>query len=399
MQIEKGKINGARFMFTIAFFLQSSSLLTSFISSISKQDSWIAVLIGFVSFIPIIVVYKTIMTDYPDKNLVQVLKLVFGKVLGTIISIFFVYFFLILTALNLSDLGNFAKLTVMFNTPKTILTLMCILVSVYAVRNGLSIVTRYSALFTFVEFLLIGLTLLMVLNLAKPDNFLPILNLEPMKYIQSAHIITTIPLGEIVVFLMLTPNVSVDRKKIFKYWFWGVCMGVAVLVLSLIRDVGVLGSSLHLFSLPGLITIRLVSLGPTFSRLEILFAIALFIILFFKVTFLLYITNLALAQTFHLKSFNHLVLIVGIFVVLYGLTLYPNPAIQAKSAQETAPVIWAVFEFLLPILVLVTGRIRGLHYKNKSPVKENQKQKKNQMGQNAVAIKKEKTKQKSEVKI
>lgn len=376
MQIDSSKIKGTRFMFAIAFFLQSSVLLTSFISGITERESWIPIISGVLIFIPFVFVYKTIMTDYPDKNLVQVLKLVFGNFLGIVISLSYIVFFLTLTALNLSDLGSFAKITVMFQTPKTILLLMCVLVSVFAIRHGLSVVTRYSGFFTVMEFILIATILLMVMNLIEIDNFLPIFNLESIKYIHSTHIIATIPFGELVVFLMITPNLDAKKKKIIKYWLWGVAMGAITFLIVLLRDIAVLGNALHLFTLPGLMTLRLVSLGATLSRMEILFAVLMIILLFFKVVFLLYVSNIAIAQTFNLKNYRHLALIVGIFVIAFSFTIYPNAIIHTKSARETTPVIWTFFEFIIPVLALIIGRVRKLNLKENKLKSKNQKENK-----------------------
>ena len=213
MGIDTSKINGTRFMFTIAFFLQSSALLTSLIASLTLNNSWLSGLFAFFACIPLIYIYKTIMVKFPDKNLIQVLKIVYGKIFGSIIGATYVWFFLTLTALSISDLGDFAKITVMFQTPKIVLTLLCIIVSVFAVRHGLGVVTRYSAAFTFLEFAIVGLSILLVLNQLDFSNFLPIFNLPIGKYLQSIHIASTIPMGELMVFLMLHQTLKLIRKK------------------------------------------------------------------------------------------------------------------------------------------------------------------------------------------
>lgn len=364
--IDSSKINGSRFMFSLALFLQSSALLTSFLAGVAERDSWIMVILGFVATIPLIFLYRSIMVTFPDKNFIQVLRIVFGKVLGTIIGALFLWFFLTLSALNLSDLGSFAKITVMYLTPKTILLILCLAVSVYAIRRGLRVVMRYTATFTIIEFIIIFATILLSFNQMNFENFEPLLTLDIMKYVQSTHIITTIPIGEFVVFLMITPNVKFDKKKLFKYWFWGTVMGISTLFVVIVRDIAVLGNALHLFTLPGLITLRLVNVGPALSRMEILFAVALLILLFFKVTFLCYITTLATAQLFGQKNYKNLSIILCVTILLYSLTLYPDPISQTESAQKITPIIWTLFEILIPMLLFVVAKIRGFP-KHKGP--------------------------------
>ena len=108
MKIDKSQISGKQFMFTVAFFLQSSALLTSFLAGISKNEAWIPVVIGIVLCMPLIFLFRTLMVMFPDKNLLQVLDEVYGPVVGKIIGISYVWFFITLTAVNLIDIGDFA---------------------------------------------------------------------------------------------------------------------------------------------------------------------------------------------------------------------------------------------------------------------------------------------------
>ena len=117
MQIDKGKISGIQFMFTVACFIQSSSLLTSFFTSITKQDSWIVVILGFVMSIPSLLIYTYIMKIFPDKNLMEINNIVFGPIIGKVVSVLYLWFFLTLSALNTKDLGDFVQKTTMQNTP------------------------------------------------------------------------------------------------------------------------------------------------------------------------------------------------------------------------------------------------------------------------------------------
>ncbi len=80
MRIDRSEISGTRFMFAVAFYLQSSALLTSFLAGITKHESWIPVVIGIVICIPIIYLFRTLMVMFPERNLLQVLDEVYGPV-------------------------------------------------------------------------------------------------------------------------------------------------------------------------------------------------------------------------------------------------------------------------------------------------------------------------------
>jgi spore germination protein KB len=360
MKIDKGRISGTRFMFTVACFLQSSALLTSLLAGITRNDSWLAIVFGIMVSLPLIWVYRTLMVMFPDKNLIQVLDEVYGSTVGKIIGITYAWFFITLTSLNLSDLGDFAKITVMTETPHMVLTLMCILVSAWAVRYGIRIVTRYSGVFTIIEFVIVGVSILLMLNQINLKNLLPVFDLPAVKYIQGTHVITTIPFGELVIFLMITPNLKLSRREITKYWYLGFGMGTIILLIVLLRDITILGNTIHMFTLPGLVTLRLVNLGESLSRMEILFAIALIMLLFFKVTLLCYVSVITVAQLTKTKSYRHLALIIGILIVVYGFMLYSDSLAHSTTGQQTLPFVWMMFEIVIPLLTLIIAKARKL---------------------------------------
>ncbi len=361
MKIDKSQVPGKQFMFTVAFFLQSSALLTAFLAGITKNEAWIPVVIGIVLCIPLIYLFRTLMVMFPDKNFLQVLDEVYGSVVGKIIGVSYVWFFITLAAVNLVDIGDFSKITFTTETPNIVPMLICVLVAVWAVRNGFKVVSRYSKLFTIVEFIIVGVSIVLLFNQMDFTNLLPVFTQPAIKYVQSVHIIATIPYGELVIFLMVTPCIKkLTPREATKYWFGGIAMGMIVLLVVLLRDIMVLGNALHLFTLPGLVALRLVNLGEALSRMEIIFAVALMMLLFFKITVLCYVSTIAVAQLFKTIQYKRLAVIVGILILAYAPTLYPSFVEHGVSAQTIVPFIWTPFQILLPLLTFILAKIRKL---------------------------------------
>jgi spore germination protein KB len=360
VRIDKAQISGNQFMFSVICFTQASSLLTAFLSTVTMQDSWLVVLIGAALCLPLIWLYRTLMVMFPEQNLIQILDEVYGPVAGKIIGISYAWFFITLATLNLSDLGDFVKLTIMPETPNAALLILCVAVSAWAVRYGIRVVTRYSTLFAITAFVILAASVMLVINQINPQNFLPVLDQPPIKYVQGTHIITTIPFGELVAFLMIIPNVKLARRDVTKKLLLGFALGGVFLLVVILRDIAVLGNMLPMFSLPGLVTLRLVNMGVALSRIEILFAVVLIMLLFFKITFLYYISVVAVAQLIRVKAYRHIVLAAGALMIAYGLTLYPDSVTHAASARETTPIIWTAFEILLPLITYIIAKLRKL---------------------------------------
>lgn len=137
-------------------------------------------------------------------------------------------------------------------------------------------------------------------------------------------------------------------------------MGAVTLLIVLMRDIAILGNTIQVFTLPGLVTLRLVNLGEALSRMEILFAVAVIVLLFFKVTILGYASVVAIAQLTNFKSYRRLALVVGMFIIVYAPTLYNGPTENATSAREFVPFLWSLFEIIIPLAAYVVGKIRKL---------------------------------------
>ena len=368
MTLDKSKISKTQFMFSVACFIQSSSLLTSFFTSITKQDSWIAVILGSIVSIPILLIYSYIMKTFPNKNLIEINDIVFGPIIGKVFSITYIGFFITISSINTKDLGEFVQKTILENTPSVIIVGLLLLLCSWSVRNGIEIVTRYSLLFTFIATIIVVSTIFLTIDQMEMDNFLPILQEPTMTYVQATHIILAIPFGEIVVFLMINPNLDIEPKKRMSYLFYGFLLGGITLLLVVFRDIAVLSKTIEIFLLPSYETLRLISIHSTISRVEALFAISLIILMFFKISILYYISVLGIAHIFKMKSYKTLVLSVGVIIMIYSYTVYPSIIAHMESGSRTAPFGWIVVEAILPLITLIVAKIRKLPKEKKGMI-------------------------------
>ncbi len=361
MRIEKARISGPQFLFTIVCFLQASSFLTLFVVDVARQDSWIVILSGIVCFLPVLWLYRTLMVRFPDKNLLQVFEEVYGRAVGKVLGLLYVWYFITLTSLNLADLGSITESAVMERTSMVVLLVMCVIVSSWAVWFGIRVVTRYSFLFSSLAVLILTASVLFLMSQMDLQNFLPMLDQPVMKYVQGTHVITTIPFGELVALLMITPNLQLSGKEISKYLFSGFLLGGIYFLITMVRDIAVLGNTMNLYSFPSLMAFRLINLGNALSRMEILFVIALVLLLFFKITFLQYVSVAAVAQLTETGSFRHLALAAGALMAAYGLTMHQPSEVQyAVTGPESTPIVWTFFEIFIPFLTYLLAKLRKL---------------------------------------
>jgi spore germination protein KB len=161
---------------------------------------------------------------------------------------------------------------------------------------------------------------------------------------------------------MIAPYVAQGKRRKGVYLLGGFLIGGTTLLAIVARDIAVLGKVGPLFALPSFETLRLARV-LNLNRMEILFAIVLVVLLFFKICVLLYVSVLAVAQLLGLKRYHPLVLMLGALIIGYTFFVFPTSVIHASEGRETSAILWVLFEFLLPLLVLIVGRARGLHKK------------------------------------
>ena len=358
MTIENSRISAGQFMFSIACFLHSSSLLTSFFVIITRNESWMPFVASIIICIPLIVSYVLLSKSYPGMNLIQINEAVFGRVAGKIVSALYVWFFFTLTSLNIRDLGTYVNKTTMVKTPISIIIILFLLLCVWSAYYGLEVVTRYSIVFLIISCVILFISIIAVYDLIELDNFLPMFDMPLNNYVQLSHIASTIPFGETVIFLMVTPYVDNAPKNLMRYFLGGFLLGSILILIVILRDISVLGNTIQYFSLPSFEVFRLGTLFQTISHMEIMFSILLIVLLYFKISVLFYVTMLAIAQLLNIRSYRPILLPCAALVVVYAFTAFKDVITHTKTAQETTPFFWTLFEILLPVLTLIVSFVK-----------------------------------------
>lgn len=354
-----GKISGMHVMFAIACILQGSSFLTSFLTGITKQDAWFTVLAGFLVSLMISCIYIALVKKFPGKTLVQMHDMVYGNIMGKIASVLYLFFFLSLCALNSRDLGNFMESALLPETPEVVVIGIFIFVCAWAVRKGIVNLLRFGVILSILTSIALLLSVLLQIQEFELKDFMPVMTLPPLKYVQGIHIITGIPLLEIVAFLMVFP-VMREQGDIKKTIFGGLSIGAATLLLVVLRDIAILGNMAGRFAIPTYESLRLINVGDVLTRMEVLFSVFLIVLLFFKTSILFYATAATVAQTFGLQMQEKFASVIGALIVLFALIIFPSTAEHAVWGSTVGAVYSIFFQLSLPLLTLIIASIRKI---------------------------------------
>lgn len=348
--------------YAAAAFIIASSLQTRFLYQYTKNETWIPVIIGFVLSFIIISIYGRLARNHPGLSLIHINDAVFGSVLGKIVSAFYVFNFLMLLILNTEDLGDFVKGFILQSTPITIIYVVFLFVCSFASRKGAVAMTRYAVLLTVLYIAAVVINSFFLINRMHLENLLPAFILPVKNYLMSAHIVTMLSYCEVLAFLMFAPYMQ-KPDEMGKAMKRGLMIGFVVLLVIILRDIIVLGNYTLTTSSPTYNSIRLIDVGDILTRLEIIFAVALMTMLFFKVSILFFSTVSSFGQIFNIEQYKIFIYIFLALVVVYANGMFTSSSEHVKWTNS-APAYSTFFLFLLPLITLIVSEIRKNAKKN-----------------------------------
>jgi spore germination protein KB len=350
------KISTRQMLYAVAAFILASSLLTRSLYQYTKTESWISIVIGgFFSF-AVISIYGRLEKNHPGAGLNDINAQVFGTVPGKIVSALYVFFFLTLTVFNTQDLGSFVNFAVLQNTPLNVTYFAFLIVCVYAVRKGATALTRYGTFITVAYIVLLVFNSLLLLNRTQPKNLLPVLTLPVKNYLLSAHTVAMLPFCEILAFMMLAPYMQ-NPAELGAAMKKGFLIAALTILFIIMRDISILGGYATYASMPTYAVVRLIDIGDILTRLEIIYAVTLITLLFFKVSILYFGTVKGFSQLFGIEKYEVFTFMMGVLVIVCAGSFFTSDSEHTEWFRAAATYS-TFFLFILPAVTLIVSEIR-----------------------------------------
>ncbi|ASS66594.1 MULTISPECIES: endospore germination permease [unclassified Paenibacillus] len=339
--------------FTIltVFFMIGTSILIApaGLALDAKQDAWLASMIGVGINLSTVALYAGLGRLRKGESLVQMCRSALGKWAGALLGLAFAAFFYLLASLMVGDLGYFMTTQNLPETPIEILQLLFVGIVVYAVRLGKSAYSRAAEI--FFPWLMLLFALLFISTIPKMDfhNFEPVLEYGLMPSIKGG--VSLYGLQEMVVLTMLYPYIRKSGSRTRAY-LGGTLVGGAVLVLTTVSSIGVLGyavTSNQLF--PAYTLAKNISIGHFLERIEAIMILIWVLSILIKIVLTFDAAVMGFAQAFGIKQQASFVIPLGLGLVVLAQMSYPNTVfIQDFLAKNWSPFA-SIFLIYLPLLL------------------------------------------------
>ena len=355
----KDKVTSKQMVHASTGFIISTSLLTKPLYVFAKNDSWIAVIAGFVVAAFIYLIYTAVAHRFPDKTIIEINDVIYGRVIGKIISVLYVYFFLTIVCLDTNIFSGFVKAFILQNTPMALIIFLFLFVCAWAVRKGPVNLMKYGALIVYVSIFLVLLNTVMLYKNVDFKNLLPAFNLPVSAYIVGTHSVALIPFCDAFMLIMFKPYMQ-NPKDFGKSIAKGLAIGAAFLLFVVIRDTAVLGHITAKEAFPTYATIRLIDVGDIITRMEIIYMSVLIALMFYKVALLFYATVSGAQRLLKLGSYQPFVTIAGALLLLYSLNIVRSSGEHIGWLLDGSGYIHHTFFLVvLPLLTLLVAVCRG----------------------------------------
>ncbi|WP_341348357.1 endospore germination permease [Paenibacillus sp. FSL H3-0469] len=331
-------------------------VIPSGLAHTAREDAWIAALCSLLINLVMVVLYLAVARLYPGKNLYEMLEAGFGRWLGKLISLLYLFYFLILTGTLLGDLGFFMTSEILPETPVEAIQIVFLTAAVVCASLGIVVLARVGELlFPWVLFLFLILVLALIpkieWNHIKPvleGGFRPVL----LAAYQSSMY------QELIVLLTFLPLVkkprSGERAFLLGTFGGGVILTVIVLLSLLILGIEQTENS----TFPAYALAKTINIGNILQRVEGIL-ITIWVLTFFIKISLLYLSILkGLQSVFHLKKQDYLIYPLAVLFVIIAWNTYINTV----YVNEIIAKVWGNFAFIylvfFPLLVYGIALIR-----------------------------------------
>jgi spore germination protein KB len=359
MSNEKGKISVRQAMILIILYLCSPAIrfIPIYTTKAAQEAAWLAPFVAVIFLVIYILIWSKIIEKYNDKSLVDIIKDIFGKTLGTIIVIIFVLWITFYIGYGTRVYAERLLISAMPNVSIFILIGSLLLLVGYILKQGIVSLAKMAEIF----FLLLALIFIIYNILVIPE--MKINNLFPITYKDTFDIfkasLSMISLfGSIILIFFF--NDKIDHKGEFKkIGIRTAILSASIFLMMIVVSVSVYGwKIISNMPVPYLNTMMSISLFDIIERVELGIVIFWIVSDFIMLSICIYSVLNILKIIFKLPSINPIIniYIVGLFF-LSIIIAKSTSELQVYSEKILTPGN-IILGYCFPIVILIIGKLR-----------------------------------------
>ncbi|WP_347552975.1 spore germination protein (plasmid) [Pseudalkalibacillus hwajinpoensis] len=326
---------------------------------VQTPDIWITVLLGGLISLLVAIIHVNLSQRFPGKTFYQYTQTLVGKIIGKLLGLFVLGYFLILSAFEVRTVAEVTGFYLLDGTPTWFITMPFMWIGLYLIRSGINPIARLYELIFPITVILFLLLILMSFKIFELDNLRPVLGegvIPVLKGIKTTALTYTV--AEIMVVIIAFME---QPKKAVKVIIVGVGIPVLFYLLTVLMVIGGLSidvavtktwptiSLIQSYEIPGLI----------FERFDSFLLIIWIMQIFATYAICYYAAALGLSQLFK-KDIKPMMFIL--IPIIYIVSMLPKNINELFSLGDMIGHASFVLFGLLPLLLLIGSWIKeGRH--------------------------------------
>ena len=329
------------------------------VSLISRQDSWAAILLGASYWIFSLFFICKLNSKFPQQTIIEYSEVILGSILGKLISLIYVLYSIIITTLSVRLFITVITTYILPKTPVSLNLSLIIITCLYLISKGLKTIARIDE---FLFFILAPAYLVMIPTILKSNwwHFKPVLGVGSTEIFRGSLTTTYSFLGPEIL-LMISPYIK-EKKNIFKSSLIGLAVITLTYLYVIIITLGYFGvETLQYILWPTINLLKAIKI-PFFGRLEFFLIFLWIAIAFTSVASFYYMASYSLTQFFSFK--NKVISSIIIVPIIYYLFFIPKNIIEVFEYTALAAQYGTILIFVIPPILLLITKLRGLGNEN-----------------------------------
>lgn len=331
----------------------------------AKHDVWIAILLAMLMAVPVYLVYSRLLSVFPGMGLYEILNKVFGKVLGKIVAIPFIWFAFHLGALVIRNFTEFIEIVSLLETPQYIIAIFMTVLCIWAARAGIEVIGRWTSIILPILIIVILAVTFLFANILEFGNLKPVLIDGFKPVLDSAFSVFAFPFAEAVIFTTILDKLR-PKSSSYKVYYWSLLIGGGIILLISVRSLLALGAAnIAILYFPSYASVRLINIGNFIQRIEVSVTMVFLFSGFVKISLCLYAASSGIAKVLNIQNYRWIVAPIGLLMMILSIIVYRDTMEMFDWANKTYKYYAFPFEVILPLLILIAAEIKVRLVKNK----------------------------------
>ncbi|WP_173275078.1 endospore germination permease [Paenibacillus sp. NEAU-GSW1] len=343
-------------LFAVILLFELGSAIVMNVGSSARQDAWISIAAATVIGAGIFVFYRKLHDKQPSHDLFELVRLSFGRWLGSFVIAMYVIYFLYDAARVMRDFLELLMSAVLENTPVEVLAFSISIIIAYMIWLGFGVIVRTAEFFFPV---IIGITLVLFLLILIDRDYQfyylkPVLGDGLMPSLSAIFpTLITFPFGELIICLVfmkyLAPAFRRGKASIFAIGVSGLILTIAAVMETISLGVQMKERA----NFPFLVTVRDVSFGYFFERMEMIVVFVMFITILVKVSLFLFGALKGIEHLFRV-SYRTAAFPVACLTAIFSIKIADTFAEHTLEGLTFTPFfIHIPMQFIIPLAMFV----------------------------------------------